>query len=261
MTFSSINGVYGWNGLDWTPEGGIVFTAGVDRSNVICVMDADGSNIRQLTTAGFFDQTPTATSDGRYVVFQSNRSGAAEIWRVGADGSDLRQLTTGGGSSAPHATPDGKWVVFISKRDGKSVVWRVSIDGGESVRLTDKVSTDLCVSYDGKLIACGYGADDNAPLQLAVVSLEDGKPVKLFEVPISANFTQSIRWTPDHKAVCYRDWANGVWRQDINGGPPQRLRGLPNEKLYAYGWSRNGKLFAFTRGSEIRDAVLIADFK
>jgi len=57
--------------------------------------------------------------------------------------------------------------------------------------------------------------------------------------------------------VCYRDWANGIWRQDLNGGPPQRLKGLPEEKLYSFGWSRDGKHFAFARGRGIRDAVLI----
>jgi len=34
---------------------------------------------------------------------------------------------------------------------------------------------------------------------------------------------------------------------------------LPEEKLYAYGWSRDGKQFAFTRGTEIRDVGLITD--
>jgi len=257
VTFSSINGVYGWSGIDWTPEGRIVFTAGIDRSRALHSMDADGSNIRQLTSPGFFDIKPTVTSDGHYIVFQSNRSGSNEVWRVSNDGRDLRQLTTGGGNTDPHSTPDGKWVVFVSTRDGRSLVWRVPIEGGEPVRVTDKDSSEPRVSHDGKLIACGYRADDKSPLQLAIVAMEDGKPVKLFDVPPSATFNQGIRWIPDDKAVCYRDWANGIWRQEINGGPPQRLRGLPEEKIYSFGWSPDGKSFAFTRGRAIRDAVLI----
>jgi hypothetical protein len=53
----------------------------------------------------------------------------------------------------------------------------------------------------------------------------------------------------------------GLWRQAIEGGPPQRIAGLPEEKLYAYDWSRDGKFFAFTRGVEIRDVVLISNVK
>jgi Tol biopolymer transport system component/DNA-binding winged helix-turn-helix (wHTH) protein len=261
VTFSSINGIYGWYGLDWTPDNRIVFMAGIDRTLAICSMDADGGNIRQLTSKGFFDQRPSVTADGRFILFHSNRSGTTEIWRVNSDGSDLRQLTTGGGNTYPHPTPDGKWVVYTSTRDGKSFVWRVPLEGGTPVRVTEKDSSDPRVSHDGKFIACGYRADGNTPLQLAIISIPDGKPVKLFDISRNATFNQGIRWTPDDKAVCYRDWANGIWRQDLNGGPPQRLKGLPEEKLYNFGWSADGKLFAFTRGREIGDAVLIRDFR
>jgi Tol biopolymer transport system component len=220
-------------------------------------MDPDGANIRQLTSPGFADVQPSVTSDGRYIVFESNRGGSNEVWRVQNDGSDLRQLTTGGGNTDPHPTPDGKWVVYISTRDGRSLIWRIPIEGGESARVTDRDSFDPRVSPDGKLIACGYRTDNNSPLQLAIVAMEDGKPVNLFDVPPSANFNQGIRWTPDGKAVCYRDWINGIWRQEIAGGPPQRLKGLPEEKIYSFSWSHDGKSFAFTRGRAIRDAVLI----
>jgi hypothetical protein len=36
---------------------------------------------------------------------------------------------------------------------------------------------------------------------------------------------------------------------------------LPDEKIYSYGWSRDGKTFAFTHGNEIRDVVLISTLK
>jgi len=36
---------------------------------------------------------------------------------------------------------------------------------------------------------------------------------------------------------------------------------LPEEKLFAYGWSPDGEQFAFTRGAEIRDVVLMRNFR
>jgi Tol biopolymer transport system component len=66
---------------------------------------------------------------------------------------------------------------------------------------------------------------------------------------------------PDGKAVTYRDWVNGVWKQPLAGGKPERLAGLPEEKLYAYTWSPDGKRFAFVRGSEIRDVILLRNIK
>jgi hypothetical protein len=61
--------------------------------------------------------------------------------------------------------------------------------------------------------------------------------------------------------VTYRDWNNGIRRQDLSGGEPQKIAGLPEEKLFSYGWSPGGKLFAFTRGAEICDLVLIKNAK
>jgi Tol biopolymer transport system component len=261
VTFSSINGIYGWHSFDWTPDDKIVFAAGVDRTVAIYAMDADGRNQKQVTSGGFFDQRLSVTADGRFIVFQSNRTGSNEIWRVKTDGSDLRQLTTGGANSSPHPTPDGQWVVYTSAHSGRSFVWRVPLAGGPPVPVMDKEATFPRVSPDGRYLACAYRADDDAPEQLALVELASGSLVKVFEVPRSANFNDGIRWTPNGQAICYRDAANGIWRQDLKGGAPQRLTGLPEEKLYTYGWSRDGKVFAFTRGREICDAVLVRDIR
>jgi Tol biopolymer transport system component len=261
VTFSSINGVYGWNGFDWTPDDRIVFTAGVGRTLAIYSVKLDGTDTRQVTSSGFYDQRPSASADGRFIVFQSNRSGSNEIWRVENDGVDLRQLTNGGGNSNPHITPDGKSVIYISTREGKSFVWQVSIEGGEPARITDKETRYARVSPDGKFIACAYKTDVNAITQLAIVKIENGSLLELFDVPATWNINNGIRWMPDGKAVCYRDESNGIWRQDLNGGKPKRLENLPEEEIIAFAWSRDGKQFAFIRGRAISDGVLINDVK
>ncbi len=109
------------------------------------------------------------------------------------------------------------------------------------------------ISPDSRFIACEYTTDGKT--SLAVLSIE-GEPLKLFDVPKSANFRFGIRWTPDGNAVAYRDWFKGIWMQPIDGGEPVRLEGLPEEKLFGYGWSRDGRQFAFVRGAEVRDLVL-----
>jgi len=83
----------------------------------------------------------------------------------------------------------------------------------------------------------------------------------VFETSPQPNFRFGIRWTTDGKAVTYRDWGRGLRRQPVDGGAPQRIPGLPDEKIYSDGWSGDGKLFAFTRGMEIRDVVLISNSK
>ena len=252
----------GLHGLDWTPDGRIVYVAVVGESRTIWMMDANGDNARQLTAAGYADSNPSVTADGRYLVFQSNRSGRDEIWRADIDGGNARQLTQGGGNTQPHVSPDGRWVLYISSRDGLNGLWRISIGGGDPVRLTDKPTSWPRISPDGTQVACGYVAErESGQQRLAVMAIDGTGPVKLFDVTRLANFRNGIRWTPDGVAVTYRDWADGIWRQPLSGGEPQRVPGLPQEKLFTYGWSPDGQRFAFTRGTERRNAVLLTNFR
>lgn len=260
ITFGSIGRQDGWNGMDWLPDGRIVYSARIDQSLTIWIMNGDGTNARQLTPNGFWDKHLRASSDGKFIVFDSNRSGKLEIWRIGTDGNDLRQLTTDGENSNPSVTPDGKWLIYQHSTDEGNSILRVALEGVQPIRLTDKNASYPSVSPDGKFVACRYSAGGKT--QLAVVSIEGGEPLKLFDVPSTHNFENtSIRWSPNGRFIYYRDWANGIWQQSTEGGQSLRLESLPQEKLYNYGWSSDGEQFAFVRGQEIREVILLNNFR
>jgi len=258
ITFGSLNRADGLLGVDWTPNNRIVYTAENVQGNTIWIMDADGSNPKELTPPGASDIIPSVTADGRFLVFSSNRSGHREIWRANLDGSEAKQLTHCGRNAQPAVSPDGKWIVYRSDCETTGELWRMTIDGGEAQRLTDASVSWPWISPDSKLIACEYATGNNQS-QLAVLSIDDGHLTKLFEIPPQANFRYAIRWTANGKSITYRDWSKGLWRQPLDGGPPQQVDGLPDEKIYSNSWSRDGKLFAFTRGVEMRDVVLITN--
>ena len=260
ITFGAFNRGDGGLGLDFGTNGRIIYTSTVGGTPTIWAMDADGANARELTPPGAADSTPSVTADGGLIVFESMRGGATDIWRMNADGSAPKQLTKCGKNMQPSVSPDANWVVYRSECDGVGSLWRVPIDGGDPVRLNDKAVTWPWVSPDSKLVACEY-ASGSEKTQLAIIPLNGGPPQKLFDVPSTANFRYGIRWTPDGKAVTYRDRLLGIWRQPMAGGAAERIAGLPPEKIFPYSWSRDGKFLAFTRGVEIRDVVLISDAK
>lgn len=74
----------------WSPDGKrIVFSSdrGADPETEpdrrdIWIMDADGSNVRQLTTNPSRDDLPLFSPDGEAVYFRSNRGNAWNIWRL-----------------------------------------------------------------------------------------------------------------------------------------------------------------------------------
>jgi eukaryotic-like serine/threonine-protein kinase len=262
ITFGSIGRREGLYGLDWMSGGKIIFSAVEDKSQALWLMNADGSDQKQLTSAGYVDEQPDVTADGRFVVFMSNRSGSREVWRVNADGSDLRQMTFGGNNIEPSVSPEGQWVVYISTRQGLRTLWRIPLAGGEPFRLSDRPVEWPRVSPDGKSVACVYTAATGTPrTKLAIIPIAGGQPMKLFNVAGDAAFHIGFRWTPDGAAITYRDWVNGIWRQPVAGGEAQRLAGLPEEKVFPYAWSHDGRLFAFARGAQPRDVVLIRDMR
>ena len=69
----------------------------------------------RLTTAKGLDDGSEYSPDGKYIYFNSNRTGKMQIWRMKPDGSEQVQLTKGELNDwFPHVSPDGKWIVFIS---------------------------------------------------------------------------------------------------------------------------------------------------
>ena len=242
----------GWISLDWMANDKLAFGATDDSGQTIWTMNSDGSDPQPLTSTGHVDEQASVTADGKTIVFESNRSGSQEIWRIERDGTGLRQLTSGGVSTEPHVSPDGRWIVYTG---GNGTLWRLPSDGGEPFRLTSSAATWARFSPDNRLIACEYHSDNRQ--KLAVISIDGGEPLKVFDVPKSANFRYGIRWMPDSQAIAYRDWFNGIWKQPLAGGEPTRLEGLPEEKLFVYAWSPDGKRFAFVRGDEVLDLILL----
>lgn len=86
------------------------------------VMNADGSNQRQITKLGGANFGPSWTPDGRRIVFSSNyknpRSGNFDIYMVDTNGSNLEQITFDQAFDGfPMFSPDGKKLVWASNRN------------------------------------------------------------------------------------------------------------------------------------------------
>lgn len=254
ITFSSFGRMDGWYGLKWITKDKLAYTAEGEENNTIWTMNPGGGEQKQLIPSDGNNIYPSYTADDRYVVFQSNRSGNIAIWRAASDGTDLVRLTDNDVAAQPDVSSDGRWVVYITSLESSGELWRTTISGDDPVKLADHASWPR-VSPDSRFVASEYIVDGQS--KLAVFPIDGGAPVQLFNVPRLANLRYGVRWTADGKTLTYRDWANGLWRQELSGGSPQRIKGLPNEKIYAYDWSPDGKYLAYTRGTEMKDVVLI----
>jgi TolB protein len=224
----------------------------------------DGFETKQLTSDAFIDQQPSVSPDGRYIVFQSNRSGSRNVWRIDIDGSNPKQLTDGSNLDAyPVYAADGRSVVFMSTRSGTWTIWKVGIDGGAATQLTDHPSEYPTISPDGKLMAYFY-TDDKANNQprLSIIHFDGGAPVKTVDLSRTVQ-PIAFAWLPDGRSIAYLDTASGIlniWSQPLDGSAPKQLTNFKSEFVNSFAISRDGKIVAY-RFSATRDIVLIKDFR
>jgi Tol biopolymer transport system component/DNA-binding winged helix-turn-helix (wHTH) protein len=253
----------GWNQeVAWTPDGRIVYSSNAGGSAEIWVMNADGSNPKQLTADASARRGLAVSHDGRYIFFASDRTGRFNIWRSDSDGSNLKQLTAGDGDFYPQCTPDGQWVVY-QRGERDPTLWKVPTNGGESVQLTKTRAFRPAVSPDGELIAYHYLDPnvDRARWRIGVVSSEGGPRLKQFDFPPTLTW-RFVRWSPDRQSIAYANNPGGlsdIWLQPLDGSPPKQLTDFKAEQIIAFDWSRDGRSLAFIRGVETSDVVLIGN--
>lgn len=98
---------------DWSPDGRyIAFAWKPDRNSNfdIYVVETATRKLFQVTHGAGNNDNPTWAPDGRHLVFQSDRTGSAELFTMLFDGTLLRQITRGQGCSNPH------WSGYLGKK-------------------------------------------------------------------------------------------------------------------------------------------------
>jgi len=97
-------------------------------------MDADGSNVKQLTTnaSAFGSVYPSYSPDGKKIMWSDGDQNGIEIHVADADGGNIQKLTNDGGFSTFAAwSPDGKSIIYQHLPDYQSgPVYIMDADGG-----------------------------------------------------------------------------------------------------------------------------------
>jgi Tol biopolymer transport system component len=101
----------------------------------------DGSGLRRLTDAKGYDAEGSISSDGKHIVFCSNRDGNLELYIMNSDGSKVRKLTNAPKcyNGGPFFSPDGSRVIFRSdrKKEDHLQIYVINSDGTGERALTD----------------------------------------------------------------------------------------------------------------------------
>ncbi len=90
----------------WSVRNRIAFSGVINGEIDIFTIDADGSNLRQLTYNQGKNEDAAWSPDGRYLLFSSNRTGRYQLYLMNANGQNQRRITSlKGEQTAPSWSP------------------------------------------------------------------------------------------------------------------------------------------------------------
>ena len=219
----------------------IAFTSRRTGNSDIYIMDLEGKNIRNLTDHPAWDFAPTFSPNGRWmayvadrdiylmhstteerhwltegrspdwspdgesIVFTSNRSGQANIYKIDVNGEEVQQLTNEGSNGDPSWSPDGQSIIFNSNRDHGIFlsIYVMTADGRRQRRLADGSSPVW--SPDGKQIAYILGIAGSG----VYVMNAEGKNSR--RLTPENTWSENPAWSPDGQWIAYETELENPW--------------------------------------------------
>lgn len=225
-------------------------------------MNADGSNVTQLTNHPANDLIPAWSPDGRKIAFTSTRDGNANVYVMNADGSNVTQLTDHpSGSWWPAWSPDGQQIAFASGRDGNPFInldenlddiYVMNADGSGVTRITNTPAVDE--SYPawspGTRIALvpitQYIGSDFYDFTIHVMDADGSNLTRLGETGLAP------AWSPDDRKIAFLDFrfrdgesSGDIYTMNADGSGLARITTHPSDDTDPT-WAPNGLWIAFS---------------
>ena len=251
----------GLDGVSWTPDGRVLYSAKRNGLQDIWLATADGKQRKQLTDNAGQNTWPVMSPDGRTIAFASTRDGKGRLWCMDVDGANVRRLTDGDRDNYPVFSADGQWIFYedVGVRHGQQIL-KVPIAGGPPIAVvTDLIPGIPSLSPDGKTLAFMFHKPALGKIKIGLIPTDLGAPLKVLETSDVPRHSQ-LQWTRDGQGLAYVKVAgniSNIWVRPIAGGPPRQLTNFDSDIIYNFAFSSDGRI-AMSRGHQTNDVVLIS---
>ena len=166
---------------------------------VICIMNADGSNNRQLTTSSKSETDPTWL-DAERIAYLSG----GEVWMMKADGSDRKQLSKSNSTVEGFKfSPDRKKVILVKSMPFHKVIKK---NPDDLPKATGRRVTDLMYRHWDHYVESiqhpfVYTVGDGFAITNNGIDILEGEPYECPMEPFGG--IEQLAWSPDSKTIAY----------------------------------------------------------
>ena len=209
-----------------------------------------GETRRLLSEPGQIASPPRWSSDGKSVIFSSNRTGHPALWRTTLDAPDSAAQISEAGSPVWDPTVSRRGYRLAYERLLRSLsIWQINLadshDKHPYLIVSSTSDTDQGpgpqFSPDGQKLA--YMSDRNGTMEIWISNRDGSNAFQLTAVGGAG----TPRWSPDSQAVVFDvTTPNGskIVSMNLHGGSPQVLT---QDSFHSVcpSWSRDGKWIYF----------------
>jgi TolB protein len=224
-------------------------------------MNADGSDVRPITSNPFNERFPMFNKLGTHIVFTSDRSGDSEIYSMKMDGSEVKRLTNQKGVELfPTWSPNEKYISFTSNLD----LFLLDTNTLEIRKFASSSLRDVWMrwSADGKMATFFSRRDtEDKDDEVYVMDFPDGIPKRITNR--SGNDFCPV-FSPDrkHLAVAAVDEENGRSINIIDlEGKIIVQKGFGFERVTEPNWSPDGTKIVYIARNANNYEIYVEDVK
>ncbi|MEW5986396.1 MAG: ABC transporter substrate-binding protein [Chloroflexota bacterium] len=215
------------------PSGLITFSSDRDGDWDIYAMNADGSNLTNLTRNIATDFYSVWSPDHQRLAFVSDRDGNAEIYVMNADGSSQTRLTDDPADDLfPAWSPDGEQIIFQSSRSGEDALYTVRVDGTDVQPLADQVASNWYLAWSPDKEKLAFMSDEDDDPEIYVTNSDGSDQDRLTENPANDDDPD---WSLDGQRIVFHSNRNGnyeIYVMRADGFSPINLTRHPADDRF-----------------------------
>lgn len=250
----------------------------------IFTVNADGTNLQQLTSDSLNEVTPKWSPDGKKIVYCVDIDTVnSDIYIMDADGQNRRRLTTfPGDDSHPNWSPDGKRIIYNSAQNTPDYhvpwpqqfveIFTMNNDGSDKKQISNlkTVSTYPSFSPDGDYIVFrsvtnqrSLNWDLSATDRNSEVFIMNADGTHPRNLSLNIAYDGWPTWSPDGDLILFTSNRTGpsnigqLYTIKKDGSALTQITNGPGSFVQAT-WSKNKKIFAYQHWEKENEGCIVS---